>query len=46
MVGDTKVRINTLDEVDDWEEIMDSDSEIDERIDEEVNEEYLDNPTE
>ena len=46
LVGDTKVRINTLDEVDDWEEIMDSDSEIDERIDEEVNEEYLDNPTE
>ena len=46
LVGDTKVRINTLDEVDDWEEIMDSDSEIDERIDKEVNEEYLDNPTE
>ena len=45
-VGDTKVRINTLDEVDDWEEIIDSDSEIDERIDKEVNEEYLDNPTE
>ena len=46
LVGDTKVRINTLDEVDDWEEIMDSDSEIDERIDKEVNEEYLDNSTE
>ena len=46
LVGDTKVRINTLDEVDDWEEIMDSDATIDKRIDEEVNEEYLDNPTE
>lgn len=46
LVGDTKVRINTLDEVDDWEEIMDSDNAIDERIDEEVNEDYLDNPTE
>ncbi len=46
LVGDTKVRINTLDEVDDWEEIMDSDATIDERIDEEVNENYLDNPTE
>ena len=46
LVGDTKVRINTLDEVDDWEEIIDSDSEIDERIDKEVNEEYLDNSTE
>ena len=45
LVGDTKVRINTLDEVDDWEEIMDSDATIDERIDEEVNEGYLDNPT-
>ena len=45
LVGDTKVRINTLDEVDDWEEIMDSDATIDERIDEEVNEDYLDNPT-
>ena len=39
------MRINTLDEVDDWEEIMDSDATIDERIDEEVNEDYLDNPT-
>ena len=37
LVGDTKVRINTLDEVDDWEEIMDSDASIDERIDEEIN---------
>ena len=46
LVGDTKVRINTLDEVDDWEEIMDSDATIDEVIDEEVNEDYLDNPTE
>ena len=46
LVGDTKVRINTLDEVDDWEEIMDSDATIDEKIDEEVNEDYLDNPTE
>ena len=46
LVGDTKVRINTLDEVDDWEEIMDSDASIDERIDEEINEEYLENPTE
>ena len=46
LVGDTKVRINTLDEVDDWEEIMDSDNAINERIDEEVNEDYLDNPTE
>ena len=43
LVGDTKVRINTLDEVDDWEEIMDSDASIDKKIDEEVNEEYLDN---
>ncbi len=46
LVGDTKVRINTLDEVDDWEEIMDSDASIDKKIDEEVNEEYLDNPNE
>lgn len=46
LVGDTKVRINTLDEVDDWEEILDSDATIDEKIDEEVNEDYLDNPTE
>lgn len=46
LVGDTKVRINTLDEVDDWEEIMDSDASIDKRIDEEINEEYLENPTE
>lgn len=46
LVGDTKVRINTLDEVDDWEEIMDSDATIDEVIDKEVNEDYLDNPTE
>lgn len=46
LVGDTKVRINTLDEVDDWEEIMDSDATIDKRIDEEVKEDYLDNPTE
>lgn len=46
LVGDTKVRINTLDEVDDWEEIMDSDESIDEKIDKEVNEDYLDNPTE
>ena len=46
LVGDTKVRINTLDEVDDWEEIMDSDATIDEVIDEEVNEDYLDNPAE
>ena len=46
LVGDTKVRINTLDEVDDWEEITDSDTTIDEKIDEEVNEDYLDNPTE
>lgn len=46
LVGDTKVRINTLDEVDDWEEIMDSVASIDERIDEEINEEYLENPTE
>ncbi len=41
LVGDTKVRINTLDEIDDWDEIMDSDETIDEKIDEEVKEEYL-----
>ncbi len=41
LVGDTKVRINTLDEVDDWEEIIDSDETINARIDEEVNEDYL-----
>ena len=41
LVGDTKVRINTLDEIDDWDEIMDSDETIDEKIDEEVVEEYL-----
>ena len=35
-----------MSEVDDWEEIMDSDASIDERIDEEINEEYLENPTE
>ncbi len=46
LVGDTKVRINTLDEVDDWQEIIDNDTTIEKRIDEEVNEDYLDNPTE
>ena len=43
LVGDTKVRINTLDEVDDWDEIMDSDEKIEEVIDQEVNEDYLEN---
>ncbi len=46
LVGDTKVRINTLDEVDDWEDIMDSDEVINNKIDEEVVEDYLDNPSE
>lgn len=46
LVGDTKVRINTLDEVDDWEEIMDSDDKINERIDQEVNENYLEDNNE
>lgn len=41
LVGDTKVRINTLDDIDDWDEIMDSDENIDARIDKEVNEDYL-----
>ncbi len=45
LVGDTKVRINTLDDVDDWDEIMDSDSTIDEVIDNEVKEDYLDEST-
>lgn len=41
LVGDTKVRINALDEIDDWDEIMESDDEINKKIDEEVNEDYL-----
>lgn len=41
LVGDTKVRINTLDDVDDWDEIIDSDEDINTRIDNEVVEEYL-----
>ena len=41
LVGDTKVRINTLDDEDDWDEIIDSDEDINARIDNEVNEEYL-----
>ncbi len=41
LVGDTKVRINTLDDVDDWDEIIDSDEDINTRIDNEVNENYL-----
>ena len=41
LVGDTKVRINTLDDIDDWDEIIDSDEDINRRIDNEVNEDYL-----
>ena len=41
LVADTKVRINTLDDEDDWDEIIDSDDDINRRIDNEVNEEYL-----
>ena len=41
LVGDAKVRISALDEVDDWDDILESDDKIDEVIDKEVNENYL-----
>ena len=41
LVGDTKVKILTDEEEDDWDEILDDPKKIDEDIDEEVDEEFI-----